>query len=140
MVDAVDRLDDESVNQRPVLDGANTPAQLVTHALGAAHYWTAEVVCGHPTGRVRGDEFTAQASIAELTAAAELAKRRIAELAPEIDAASDVALQPTTTKPFPTEWTVGLALMHVYEELAQHLGHLEVTVDLLASGHDSDRI
>lgn len=132
MIEAIGRLDDTTVNQRPEFAGANTPAQLITHALGAAHFWTAEVICGHSTGRVRDDEFSATASIAELTTAAELAKQRLADLAPELDAAVELAMEPTTSRPFPTTWTVGLAKMHVYEELAQHLGHLEVTVDLLA--------
>lgn len=131
MIEALGRLDDDGVNERPNMPGANTPAQLVTHALGAAHFWTAEVICGHDSGRSRADEFSAIATLDELVALAETAKQRLRDLEPELDAATEVTVQPMTQRPFPVPWTVGLAKMHVYEELAQHLGHLEVTVDLL---------
>ena len=36
-----------------------------------------------------------------------------------------------TTSYLDGEWTVGAALIHAYEELAQHLGHLEITADLV---------
>ena len=36
-----------------------------------------------------------------------------------------------TQTPLGTPWTVGKALVHAYEELAQHLGHLDITVDIV---------
>ena len=31
----------------------------------------------------------------------------------------------------PDNWTQGAAMIHTYEELAQHLGHMDITRDLL---------
>lgn len=134
MTRAVQRLDDESVNVAPPLPGANTPFQLVTHALAAAEYWVSHHVCGLPSSRVRDNEFRASGTVADLVAAAETTRRRLRELGPQIDAATEVHFEPTTSTPLGTDWTVGAALLHAYEELAQHLGHLEITVDLLESG------
>ena len=127
---AADRLGDELVNERPDLPGDNTPFQLVTHAFAAAEWWCAHVVLGRPSGRVRDEEFDATGTAAELHFAAERFLNLLDELAPELAAATHPAHQPPTQTPLGQEWTVGAALIHAYEELAQHLGHLEVTVDV----------
>lgn len=135
MVRAVGRLDDTTVNAvPPQLPGANSPYGLVTHALGALEWWTGHMVCGHPSSRDRDAEFRAAGSVTELVAAAAAAKDRLRAIAPELAAATTIAGTPRTTVPLVGEWTVGACLIHAYEELAQHLGHLEITVDLLA--HD----
>ncbi|MFN3216641.1 MAG: DinB family protein [Acidimicrobiales bacterium] len=135
MVRAVGRLDDTAVNAVPSqLPGVNSPYALVTHALGALEWWTGHMVCGHPSTRERDAEFRAAGSVPELLAAAEAAKERLQAIAPELAAATTIAGTPRTTIPLAGDWTVGACLIHAYEELAQHLGHLEITVDLIA--HD----
>ena len=130
---AVDRLGDERINVRPELPGVSTPYQLVTHAFAAAEFWCSHIVCGHPTDRVRDDEFLATGTVADLHTAAAALLARLDELAPEMAAATEVAFQPQTQTPLEAPWTVGAALIHAYEELAQHLGHLEMTVDVLTA-------
>lgn len=46
-------------------------------------------------------------------------------------AAADIAPEPRSEQDLDPEWTVSACLIHAYEEMAQHLGHLEITVDLL---------
>ncbi len=133
---AIDRLDDETVTARPGLPGANTPFGLVTHALGACEWWTAHIVCGHPSARDRDAEFDTTGTVADLREAIEIAKERLVDLSPEMTAATELAHEAHTQTPLGAPWTVGAALIHAYEELAQHLGHLEITVDLLAAGRD----
>ena len=128
---AVDRLGDDLVNERPDLPGGNTAYQLVTHALSAAEWWCSHVVLGRPSDRVRDDEFAAAGTVADLHEAAERFLAMLDDLAPELAVATRTAHQPPTQTPLGREWTVGAALIHAYEELAQHLGHLEVTVDVL---------
>lgn len=125
------RLDDHTVNDKPDLPNANSPAQLVTHAMAATEWWTAHIILGDHVDRVRSEEFNAISSIGQLLALTENAKARLRALEPELAKATGLAHQPSPTKPLGTEWTVGLALMHVYEELAQHLGHLDITIDLV---------
>jgi len=131
---SVDRLDDTTVNRTPDLPGPNSPFQLMTHALGAAQWWTAHIVCGHPSGRVRDDEFASSGSIAELHRTADDLVALLHDLVPEMQAATELSHSAHTELPLEEEWTVGTALIHAYEELAQHLGHLEITVDLVLTG------
>jgi hypothetical protein len=132
MIRALDRLDDATVVAvPPQLPGANSPYALVTHALGALEWWTGHMVCGHPSTRDRDAEFRAGGTVAEAVAAAEAGKARIRSLAPELAAATSIAGTPRTSIPLEGDWTIGACLIHAYEELAQHLGHLEITVDLL---------
>lgn len=132
--DAVRRLDDQQVNTVPRLPGANSPYRLVTHALAACEWWTGHIVCGRPSARDRDSEFRSAGTVADLVAATEAAVVRLRQLEPELDAATELRHPAHTTAPLLGEWTVGAALMHTYEELAQHLGHLEITVDLILAG------
>lgn len=128
---AIARCDVEQLNALPELPAPNSPFQLVTHALSACEYWTSHIVAGHPTDRERDLEFTAVGTAAELHTQADALVARLHELAPELRAATSLANPAHTTTPLGDEWTVGAALIHAYEELAQHLGHLEITVDLV---------
>jgi hypothetical protein len=132
MVAALERLDDTTVNALPPLPAPNSAFQLVTHALGACEWWTAHVVCGRPSARDRAAEFTSAGTVAELRERATAATARLRALEPELAVATRLAFPAHTQTPLGREWTVGAALLHTYEELAQHLGHLEITVDLVA--------
>ena len=134
MTSVVGRLDDEQVNSRPELPGANTPFQVVTHALAACEWWTSHIVCGHPSDRRRDGEFTASGTVADLVGATAIAKDRLRALLPELSTATELHIDPQTRVPLGAPWTVGAALINAHKELAQHLGHLEITVDLLVEG------
>ena len=129
--EALERLDDDLINAVPPVPGANTPYRLVVHALGACDWWTSHIVLGHPSDRDRDAEFVATGTVTDATDALAVAWARLEALRPELETADTVHGNPSTTKPLGAEWTVGACLIHAYEELAQHLGHLEVTVDLL---------
>lgn len=133
-VRALDRLDDALANTTPdiAFSKGSTPAQLVTHALGATAWWTEHIVAGHPSNRDRDAEFAATATVAELRASIDRLRQRLDTVTPELTKATSLAGKPSLQTPLEAEWTVGCALIHAYEELAQHLGHLEMTTDLLA--------
>ena len=122
---------DELINQHPPHTGGSTPYALVTHILGACEWWVGHMVAGDESHRVRGDEFTASGSVAELHAAVTDWLELLTVRRPALAAATELTEIPKTQTPLAGEWTVGAALIHGYEELAQHLGHLEVTADLL---------
>ena len=127
----VDRLGDELINQHPPHTGGSTPYALVTHILGACEWWVGHMVAGDESHRVRSDEFAASGSVAELHAAIADWLALLTDRRPVLAAATELTEIPKTQIPLAGEWTVGAALIHAYEELAQHLGHLEVTADLL---------
>ncbi len=133
-VRAVERLDDSMINARPAaLPQANTPFALVTHSFGAMDWWAGHIILGEPSDRDRDGEFTAAGTCAQALDACAAARARLHAWAPRIDATPTLAVPPQTQMPLAGEWTVGAALIHIYEELAQHLGHLEMTVDLLVA-------
>lgn len=138
---ALARLDDTTVNVRPDLAGANSPYVIVTHAAAAFDYWTQHIICGHPTDRNRHAEFEAQGSVAEIRERLAATETGFDSLRSDLLAATHLAHVPNPESPLDAEWTVGAALLHAYEELAQHLGHLQLTVDLILSDepHHKDR-
>lgn len=131
MCASLDRLDDSTVNAQPSLPAPNSPYQLVNHALTACVWWCEHIICGHPSKRDRDAEFTSTGTVADLRRQADDTVARLRQLIPEIEAATELAETARTSIPLEAEWTVGTALVHAYEELAQHLGHLEITVDLV---------
>ncbi|MGI9602207.1 MAG: DUF664 domain-containing protein [Acidimicrobiales bacterium] len=130
---AIDRLDDTSANTTPPLPGANTGYALVTHATSATRWWLLHILAGQSTDRQRDDEFTSHGPVSDLHDAISRLHTDLHEAAPTLGTVSALANDPGWA-PEGRAWTVGGVLMHAYEELAQHLGHLEITVDLVAPG------
>jgi len=126
-------LGDERSNRRPALEAANSPYAILTHCLGVMEYWAGEVVAGRPIQRDRAAEFQATGTVAELGRRVDAAK---AKLRADV-ATAEPAAPPRVPPPGPPEpglTTQGGVLMHIYEELAQHLGQLELTRDVLLAG------
>ncbi len=130
---ALARLDDTTVNVMPPLPGPNSPFQLVIHTVSAVEWWSSHIVLGEPSDRDRPAEFEAKGRVAEAVAAVDTLQQRLHELGPRLAAAVTPLNPPQTQTPLEGEWTVGACMIHAYEEMAQHLGHLEITVDLVAA-------
>lgn len=137
MLGIAESLGDELVNARPALPGGNSAYQIVFHCCGMLEWWTREVVLGVDVGRDREAEFDATGTLAQLRSRVEqvVAQFRADLLRIDLDAAP---------RGNPSAHYVGTpiaasargVLLHVFEELAQHHGQLEVTRDvLLATGH-----
>src|SRR5579875_3480058 len=119
-------------DERPDLPGANSPYAILTHCLGVMEFWGGHVVAGRAVERDRPAEFRAAGPVADLAERARQAQDQLR---------SDVALaQPSAPvrgvlsekdRQKPLGRTQGGALMHVYEELAQHRGQMEITRDIL---------
>ncbi len=131
-IETIGRLDDETVNQPP-FDGASSAAALTTHAMAAATFWCDHVIAGNPTSRDRDSEFVATATVAEVAERCDETKTLLHSLDSAIAAATSLHIEPTVQTALGRPWTVGAALIHAYEELAQHLGHVEMTADILLS-------
>ena len=134
MVAIVGELGDELANARPDIPGANSPYVVLTHCLGVMEYWAGHVVAGRTIERDRDAEFRASGPVADLI---ERTRRQRAQLADDI-AGLDPSAPPRGTEgldPQDTELplgrTQGGALIHLYEELAQHHGQMEITRDIL---------
>jgi len=125
-------LGDERANRRPPLPGANTPFAIVTHCLGVLEFWAGSLVAGRTVERDRDAEFTASGPVAPLIERVAAAKEQLrADLAAAESAAPLRAPASAGYADTPAGRSQGGALQHVYEELAQHHGHLELTRDIL---------
>ncbi|MDP9395536.1 MAG: DinB family protein [Actinomycetota bacterium] len=132
MVAIVAELGDDLANRRLDHPGANSPYAVLTHCLGVMDYWAGSVVAGRAVERDREAEFRASGPVRELV---ERAARAREQLRADLSRLDPEARPRGTPRPadvdLPLARTQGGALVHVYEELAQHLGQLEVTRDVL---------
>ena len=126
-----DRLGDELVNERPLTDHTNSVAGLIVHCCGVSEFWLGHVGVGRPDHRQREQEFTTERSVAELH---DLVARTVAQLDADLHALADGATSPHgEARVFldgDTDSPASL-VVHVLEELFQHLGHCEITADAL---------
>ncbi len=137
MRDIVLELGDEPAGRRPELPGANTAYGVLNHCLGVTAYWGGQLVAGRPVERDRAAEFGATGTVAELARRVDLA---LAHLAADLN-----TVEPTAPlREAPASWAQACgwdgpdrdlnqssALIHLYEELAQHHGQLQVLRDVV---------
>jgi len=133
-------LGDGHANERPALPGANSPYAIVNHCLGVVDYWVGHLVAGRPVKRDRPAEFTASGPVKDLIERVEAAKEQL-----RADVAAAEFAAPLRVDP-PADYLAsqpdgmqGAALLHVFEELAQHHGQLEITRDVVRHSGGSGR-
>ena len=134
MRDLVVDLGDDLANTRPDLPGANSPYAILTHCLGVVAQWASTVNLGEVVPRDRDAEFTASGPVAGLADRTD----RVRIFLQEWVGRSSFQSRPANPSGGREDWfaaTQGGVLMHVYEELAQHRGQMEVTRDLLLAQH-----
>ncbi|MGH3855902.1 MAG: DUF664 domain-containing protein [Pseudonocardiaceae bacterium] len=134
MVNIVSELGDDRANRRPDIPGANSPYVILTHCLGVMEYWGGHIVAGRPITRDRAEEFRAAGPVGALVERAGRARQQLRADTANVDpfAPPRGAPRPEDVE-LPLGRTQGGALVHIYEELAQHRGHMELTRDLLRS-------
>ena len=125
------RLDDESVNVRPDGWGTNSVAGLVVHCCELAPSWFVMPGLGRDSERDRDAEFATSATIAELRVRIADAVDRSCALAAEFEIGPTAGDHPFREFMPGTDRTDAALVLHVLEELFQHLGHMEVTADAL---------
>lgn len=135
MAGILEGLGDDLANTSPELPGANSPFAIVTHCLGVMEHWGGDMVAGREVRRDREAEFRATGKVAELVARIPAARRRLASDMESLDPQAPPAKEPhEEDRALPFGRTQAGVLLHILHELAQHLGHLELTRDLLAAG------
>jgi uncharacterized damage-inducible protein DinB len=131
MLDVADRLGDERVNDRPLGPDTNAVAALVIHCCAVTEFWIGHVALGRPTQRNREAEFSSTATVAELRA---MVDATLVQLGDDLAAMDEERTQPDRTGRQFLEGgdeSDGAIVLHVLEELYQHLGHLELAADAL---------
>jgi hypothetical protein len=129
---SVTRLGDDLVNARlDDVPGANSAFALVAHITGMAARWGRTVNRGIRVPRDRDAEFTATGTVEEALALIEQTRAGLHEDARAASPHEPPADPERHMDGSTSTATQGEVLLHVYEELAQHLGQLEVTRDVL---------
>jgi hypothetical protein len=132
MVTALEQLGDELANTRLETPGANSPYAVVTHCLGVMEFWGGYALAGRTVERDRDGEFRASGPVAALVGRVRAAREQlVADLDTLVPGAPARGRLDDDDTSLPPGRTQGGVLMHLYEELAQHLGQLEVTRDVL---------
>jgi hypothetical protein len=132
MVAIVEELGDEMANLRPDVEGSNSPYVILTHCVGVMEFWGGHAVAGRPIERDRPAEFRSSGPVAPLV---ERTRQARARLAADLADVEPFAAPPLLVRVHPDEEphgrTQGGALIHLYEELAQHRGQMEGCRDVM---------
>jgi hypothetical protein len=132
MVGIVKALGDQRANQTPELPGANSPYAILTHCLGVMEFWGGQVIAGRQIERDRDAEFVATGSVSDLIVRSRTARDQLVRDLENFDpAAPPRGLVDREDLAIPVGRTQGGALFHIYEELSQHLGQMEITRDIV---------
>ena len=136
MTEIVNGLGDDLANRKPALQGANSPYVILRHCLGVMEFWGGEVVAGREVTRDRPAEFRSHGPVADLAAAARKALDQFRADAATADfAAPSRGGTERQRRTDELEFTSqGHVLLHVLEEVTQHLGQMEITRDVLRAG------
>ena len=130
-----EELGDDLVSERlDGVPGSNSAFALVSHVVGVMAYWGSTVNRGVVVPRDRDAEFTATGTVDEALALLDAGRSRLRDDVRAAAPTETPANPPRSDRHEVFTRTQGGVLLHVYEELAQHLGQLEVTRDLLLSG------
>jgi len=135
ILDAIKDLSPEALDWIPVQDmtgDMNSINVLVTHLCGAERYWIGDVACNDGSGRVRAEEFKvsgmdAAALKEKIDAATAYAQSALATI--KLD---ELALEKTSPRDGQPV-TVGWALLHALEHTALHLGHIQITRQMVTA-------
>jgi hypothetical protein len=131
MTGIVRSLGDGRANERPRLEGANSPFAILTHCLGVMEFWGGACVAERQVTRDRAAEFVATGTVDEVLSRVSAARARLAEDVTGLHAMAAPAV--VGSEPEPYNEAKGSVLLHILEELYQHLGQMELSRDLLVA-------
>jgi hypothetical protein len=130
-------LSDEALNQPASIPETNSLYALATHLAGAGAFWSVTLPAERPSNRDRTSEFIATGTFADLAARYD---QWLADLHAVLDPLPDNALSRVIETPVSRDWlpanqslTVADCVLHALEHSALHLGHIQLTVQLIQS-------
>jgi Protein of unknown function (DUF664) len=132
MVAIIEQLGDDRANRRPDVAGANSPFAILTHCLGVMEFWGGSMVADRTSTRDRQAEFVAEGSVNDLIEQSDVARRQLALDISGFDSQAPTAQAPAQEDvATPLGRSMGGVLLHILEELFQHLGQMEISRDVL---------
>ena len=131
MLEVAERLGDDRVNERPLGPETNAVAALVVHCCEVTEFWIGHVALGRPSDRDRESEFSSTATVSELHAMVEKMLVQVGEDLAAIDEGRTQSDRAGRQFLEGGDESDGAIVLHVLEELYQHLGHMELAADAL---------
>ena len=130
---AVEGVPEELLNRELTLPETNTLFQIGTHALGAAGGWIVSRAGGRPLTRDREAELRAGGSVDDLRGKAESLLSMSREVLEGLRSGDfDRIREPIQATLSPTgRWTARECILHALEHLALHVGHAQLTRQVL---------
>jgi hypothetical protein len=132
LLETIKGLDDETVNWRPPVPGANSLLVLVTHAVASAEEHVVGNAAGKTVVRNRDAEFAATGGSGHLAARAAEVRRRIDDALGGLEGRLDEERDPPFRSWPGSRTTVRDRLIHSVSHTAEHVGHAQLTRDLIA--------
>jgi hypothetical protein len=132
LLETIKDLDDEAVNWKPSAPGANSLLVLVTHAVASAEEHVVGKTAGMTVVRNRDAEFAATGGSGHLAARAADVRRRIDEALGGLEGRLDEERDPPFGSWPGSRTTVRDRLIHSVSHTAEHVGHAQLTRDLIA--------
>lgn len=132
MLVVADRLGEPLVNQRPHGPDTNAVAALIIHCCGVAEFWLGHVALGLSSSRDRDAEFSRTATLIELHQLVDEAVARSIAHIGRLEAGEGTDEGGRQFLP-DSDTSDASVVVHVLEELYQHLGHIELAADALAT-------
>ncbi len=122
-------LAEDDLDWRPKV-GMNSLAVLAAHIAGAERYWIGDVVMRESSNRDRDGEFattgmSSESLLERLESALEYSRAAFAKLS--TDQLDETRTSPRDGKTYSVAW----AIAHTLDHTALHLGHIEITRQLL---------
>lgn len=132
LLGVADRLGEPAMNARPLGPSTNSVASLVLHGCGVTEFWLGHVALGEPTTRDRDAEFTRTASLDELHHLVATTLDRATSHVHRLEAGEGTDEGGREGRSLLAGVTSDASVvLHVLEELYQHLGHAELAADAL---------
>ena len=136
----IEELSDEQLNQPLPIPDANTIFAIATHAVGMGEFWVLTLVGDRPSDRNRAAEFCAVGGGKTLITRYQ---QWLADTHALLDTLPEATMTQVVEPPLEFRSTGGLqdgpltvrdCLYHVIEHTATHLGHIQLSTDLLQAG------
>ncbi|MGJ0121224.1 DinB family protein [Williamsia sp. MIQD14] len=128
-------LGDDLANVTPPLPQTNSPYAIVFHCVELTKFWAGSVIGGEQIPRDRDAEFHATGTVADLCDALDDLRARVGDWLhiAVTEGVRDREVRGSTRTADIAEATPQWIVLHVVRELAQHLGQLELTRDVLCA-------
>jgi hypothetical protein len=126
----VDALGEPLLNERPTRAGTNAVGALVLHCCAVCEFWLGHVALGRPTTRDRASEFARTTTVRECHEAVAATLAQVAADLGRLDKGAGTPHEARLQLPGGVGDDAAV-LLHVIEELFQHLGQMELTKDVL---------